>query len=126
MSLARRNLWQSKTRLGLSVAAVSLAIALILLLNGLLSGVSQQIARYPEHAPGSVVVAQEGVGNLLAATSLLPPGTIESVSAVEGVSAVVPILSQFVILDLHGSPPATPTAGSAAARLSGFRVRGAA
>ena len=101
MALAWRNLWQSKTRLGLSVAAVSLAIALILLLNGLLSGVSRQVAQYPEHAPGSVVVAQEGVANLLAATSLLPPGTVERVGAVEGVRRAVPILSQFVILDLH-------------------------
>lgn len=102
MSLAWRNLWQSKTRFGLSVAAVSLAVALILLLNGLMDGVYRQVAQYPEHAPGSVVVAQEGVANLLAATSLLPPGTAESVRAVDGVSAVVPILSQFVILDLHG------------------------
>jgi len=101
MSLAWRNLWQNKTRLGLSVAAVSLAIALILLLNGLLSGVYRQVAQYPEHAPGEVVVLQEGVANLLAATSLLPPGTRNRVAAVEGVAAAVPVLSQFVILDLH-------------------------
>lgn len=101
MSLAWNNLWQSKTRLALSVAAVSLAIALILLLNGLLDGVYRQVAAYPEHAPGSVVVAQDGVANLLAATSLLPPGTAEAVASVDGVAAVVPILSQFVILELH-------------------------
>lgn len=101
MSLAWRNLWQNPTRLCLSVAAVSLAIALILLLGGLLSGVYRQVGLYPEHAPGSVVVAQDGVANLLAATSLLPPGAAEAVSTVEGVSTVVPILSQFVILELH-------------------------
>lgn len=102
MSLAIRNLRQNKTRLVLSVVAVSLAITLILLLNGLLSGVYRQVAQYPEHAPGSVVVAQDGVANLLATTSLLPPEAAGSVRAIDGVGQVVPILSQFVILDLHG------------------------
>ena len=35
---------------------------------------------------GSVVVAQDGVGSLLTATSLLPPGAVDAVRAVEGVS----------------------------------------
>lgn len=102
MPLATRNLRQNKTRLGLSVSSVALAIALILLLNGLLSGVYRQVAQYPEHAPGSVVVAQDGVANLLGATSLLPPGAGDAARAVDGAGGVVPILSQFVVLDLHG------------------------
>lgn len=102
MQLAVRNLRQSKTRLALSVVSVSLAIALILLLDGLLSGIYRQVAQYPEHAPGSVVVAQDGVANLLATTSLLPPEAVVSVRTIDGAGEVVPILSQFVILDLHG------------------------
>lgn len=44
-------------------------------------------------------MAQEDVTNLLGATSLLPPGTV---AAARSRSArVVPILAQFVILDLH-------------------------
>ncbi len=102
MRLAWRNLIQERTRLALSVAGVALAILLILLLQGFLRGMYRQIAAYLENTPGSVVVAQDGVVNLLGATSLLPPGAFEEAGRVEDVEKVVPILSQFVILDLHG------------------------
>ncbi|OGO10886.1 MAG: hypothetical protein A2Y93_02805 [Chloroflexi bacterium RBG_13_68_17] len=102
MRLAWRNLIQERTRLALSVLGVALAILLILLLQGFLRGMFRQIAAYLENSPGSVVVAQDGVVNLLGATSLLPQGAAEAVAAVDGVDRVVPILSQFVILDLHG------------------------
>src|SRR3990172_9181435 len=101
MPLARRNLFQDKTRLALSVGGVALAVMLILLLQGLLSGMYAQISAYLEHAPGTLVVAQDGVTNPLGATSLLPPGTLGDVKA-KGASRVVPLLSQFAILDLHG------------------------
>lgn len=102
MHLARRNLLQEKLRFTLSVAGIALSLMLILVLNGLLSGLYRQVGGYLDHAPGSVVVAQAGITNLLAATSLLPPGSPTSVCEVDGVAQVVPILSQFVILDLHG------------------------
>jgi putative ABC transport system permease protein len=102
MLVARRNLTQEKTRLALSIGGVALAIMLMLILDGFQVGMYQQITSYLEHSPGSVVVAQEGVGNLLGATSLLPLGATSQVQTVEGVAHAVPILSQFVILDLHG------------------------
>jgi putative ABC transport system permease protein len=101
MFLARRNLFQDKTRLALSMGGVALAVMLILLLNGFLTGVNRQLTSYLTFSPGSIVVAQKGVRNLLGATSLLPQGIIANTQAIEGVEKVVPILSQFVILDLH-------------------------
>lgn len=100
MSLARRNLFQDKLRFAMSVLGVALAVMLILILSGFLSGMFAQIAAYLDHAPGTVVLAQDGVTNLLGATSLLPPGASGSAKA-KGAAKVVPILSQFVILDLH-------------------------
>ena len=100
VSLARRNLFQDKLRFALSTAGVALAVMLILILSGFLSGMFAQIAAYLDHAPGTVVLAQDGVTNLLGATSLLPPGASGSAKA-KGAAKVVPILSQFVILDLH-------------------------
>lgn len=102
MMLARRNLVQDKPRLALSVSGVALAIMLMLLLNGLLGGMYTQIGAYLEHSPGTLVVAQTGVRNLLGATSVLPSHTIERVRADPGVARAIPIFSQFVILDLHG------------------------
>jgi putative ABC transport system permease protein len=102
MLLARRNLLKDKTRLALSVSGVALAVMLVLVLSGLLTGSYRQITGYLDHAPASVVVAQDGVGNLLGATSLLPPDTAAQAATMAGVADVTPILSQFVILDLHG------------------------
>lgn len=102
MFLARRNLFQDKTRLALSIGGVALAVMLILLLNGFLAGMNRQLTSYLTFSPGSIVVAQKGVRNLLGATSLLPLNTTNEVEGVNGVVKAVPILSQFVILDFHG------------------------
>ena len=101
MKIAWRNLFKDKTRLALSIGGVALAVMLILLLNGFLSGMYAQISAYLDHAPGSLVVAQDGVRDLLGATSQLPANAASSVKA-RGAAKVFPILSQFVILDLHG------------------------
>lgn len=101
MQIAYKNLAQDKIRLFLTIIGVALAVMLILLLNGFLSGMNKQITSYLDHSPGSIVVTQSGVSNLLGATSLLPPGITAQSLEVEGVSEVVPILSQFVILELH-------------------------
>ena len=102
MFLARRNLFRDKTRLALSVGGVALAVLLILILKGFLSGMNRQITAYLDRSPGSIVVAQEDVVNLLGATSLLPDGIVQKSESIRGVDRVIPILSQFVILDLHG------------------------
>ena len=99
MFLARRNLFQNKTRLALSVAGVALAIMLILILNGFRDGLYRRFAAYLDHAPGAVIVAQAGVNNFLTATSLLPPGTIEAARQEPGVATVTPLISQIAIYD---------------------------
>lgn len=101
MSLARRNLFQDKTRLLLSIGGVALAVTLILILKGFLAGMNRQITSYLDHSPGSIVVAEEDVVNLLGATSLLPDGVSQKSETIRDVNKVIPILSQFVILDLH-------------------------
>ncbi|MBI2334134.1 MAG: ABC transporter permease [Chloroflexi bacterium] len=101
MSLARRNLFQDKTRLGLSIFGVALAVMLILVLKGFLTGMNRQITSYIDHSPGSIILAQEDVVNLLGATSLLPEGIAQRAETIRGVDEAIPILSQFVILDLH-------------------------
>ena len=69
--LAFRNLWQQKLRLALSIGGVALAMMLIVLLNGFLAGIYKQVTAYLDHTPADFVIAQEGVTNLLGATSLL-------------------------------------------------------
>src|SRR5512139_1729317 len=111
MLLARRNLSQNKTRLFLSICGIALAVMLILVLNGLLVGMYRQITSYLDHAPGSLVLAQEDVVNLLGATSLLPGSIASQVEDIRGVEKATPVLSQFVILDLHGKKQPTYMVG---------------
>ena len=127
MLLARRNLFQSPLRLILSVSGVALALMLIVLLNGFMAGMERQISAYLDHTPGTLVVTQEGVSNMLGATSLLPPGTTQATRQIAGVDQVVPILAQFVILDLHAKKQPIyligydPTVGGGPWRLSAGR-----
>lgn len=111
MYLARRNLLKDKTRIALGVGGVALAVMLILVLNGFLDGMNRQITSYLDHSPGTLAIAQEDVVNLLGATSLLPSGIMSQVEAFRGVDEAVPILSQFVILDLHGKKQPTYMVG---------------
>ena len=102
MSIAWRNLLKDRTRLALCIGGVALAVLLILLLNGFLAGVYAQVSAYLDNTPGTLVIAQDGVSNLLAVSSQLSADTQSSVKARSGGGKVIPILSQFVILDLHG------------------------
>ncbi|MCG3212528.1 MAG: putative ABC transporter permease [Anaerolineae bacterium] len=99
--LAYNNLFQQKFRLALSIGGVTLAMMLIVLLNGFLSGIYVQITAYLDHTPADLVIAQDGVTNLLSATSLLPASAADQVRGVPGIEQVIPIISQFVILDIH-------------------------
>jgi putative ABC transport system permease protein len=100
MNLASRNLLQDKTRLALSVAGVALAVMLILILTGFVSGINLQLSRYLDHAPGSVVLVQSGSqGN----SSVLPAATVGAVRETAGVASAVPVVAQYAVLDLGQS-----------------------
>lgn len=99
--LAFRNLFQQRFRLALSIGGVALAITLIVLLNGFLAGIYAQVTAYLDNTPADLIVAQDGVTNLLSATSLLPANTEDLARGVPGIAQATPIISQFVILDIH-------------------------
>jgi putative ABC transport system permease protein len=99
--LAFRNLWQQKFRLALSIGGVALAMMLIILLDGFLTGIYVQVTAYLDNTPADLIIAQDGVTNLLGVTSLLPANAEDQVRGVPGVAQVMPIVSQFVIFDLH-------------------------
>ncbi|MFQ5410081.1 MAG: ABC transporter permease, partial [Anaerolineales bacterium] len=54
-----------------------------------------------DHTPADLIVAQDGVANLLSATSVLPANTDDRARGVPGIARITPIISQFVILDIH-------------------------
>jgi putative ABC transport system permease protein len=99
--LARRNLLRDRTRFLLSVAGVAVSVGLILLLAGYRSGVYVQSSAYLDHTPGSVVVAEHGIRDFLGTSSVLPAGAAEAARQTPGVDQVIPVVSQFVIFELH-------------------------
>ncbi|MBI4788895.1 MAG: ABC transporter permease [Chloroflexi bacterium] len=101
MKIAWRNLLKDKTRLALSIGGVALAVMLVLILNGFVSGLNAQIGAYLEHEPGTLVVAQDGVQNLSGVTSQLPDSAAGTVKA-RGAAQVIPILFQAIIFEMHG------------------------
>jgi putative ABC transport system permease protein len=108
VSLARRNLFQNKTRLGMSVTGVALSVMLILVLNGFLGGVYRKAGAYLDNTRGSVIVVQDSVRNVFATSSVLPSGVTKSVRETDGVSKTIPIASQFVIFELHDEKQLPP------------------
>jgi putative ABC transport system permease protein len=101
MLLARRNLTHDRVRLVLSITGVALSVMLILLLSGYLAGIYRQSSMYLERAPGTVVVAQQGVRTFAGSSSLLSSDVLDAVRATRGVAQAVPIVMQAAILELH-------------------------
>src|SRR5579859_3816803 len=100
LTLAGRNLLRDRTRLGLSVLGVALAVMLILILNGFVAGMNRQLSAYLDHAPGSVVLIQAGSRGT---GSVLPGATVDATRRVDGVAEAVPVILQPAVLDLSDS-----------------------
>lgn len=90
--LAFRNLFQSKTRLLISVGGVALALLLILSLDAIFAGVERQVTAYIDNSGADIFVAQKDVRNMHMAASAIPTSIIGKVKGIEGVEDVTPIL----------------------------------
>lgn len=90
--LARRNLGQNRVRLIASIGGVALALSLVLALDAIFAGVSNQLTAYIDRADADVWVSQAGVRNLHMVASFLPASVTAEVQAVDGVADVTPIL----------------------------------
>ncbi|MBI2955210.1 MAG: ABC transporter permease [Chloroflexi bacterium] len=117
--IAWRNLFADRLRLAISVGGVALSIMLVLLLNGFLTGMNQQITAYIDNTPADYYVSQKGVANLQGAGSIISRSNLQKVESVEGVRAAMPVFTQYVILDIHGKKVTTFLVGYEPARGGG-------
>lgn len=101
-SIARKTLFEEKVRFAMGAGGVALAVMLILVLQGMLTGVNRQITAYLDAQAPQLVVAQKDSRNFLGARSTIPRTYIDSVERVNGVTKVVPVIVQYVILESHG------------------------
>lgn len=100
--LARRNLLADPRRLAASVLGVGLALMLILLLDGLWTGIKAKVTVYEDHTGADLYVAQAGTKNFFGGVSTIPSDTVERVRADPDVDWAVPVRGLFTILELHG------------------------
>lgn len=98
--LAARMLLQDRTRFALSAGGVAMSTMLVLLLFGMYIGVNRQITAYIDNSGADLLVAQEGTRDFLGARSLLPADAELRASRTAGVESVVPVVSQYAVVDL--------------------------
>lgn len=100
LRLGYRNLFQSRTRLIVSVGGVALALLLILSLDGILAGSERRMTAYIDNTGADVFVAQRDVRNMHMASSSLPSSVLMEVQSIEDVADVTPILYLTNVIDV--------------------------
>lgn len=110
--LARRNLTADRRRLVASVTGVGLAVMLILLLDGMWTGITAQTRLYTDNAGAELYVLQAGMRELHDG-GVLPVGVVEEIRATPGVEWAEPVRGTYVILELHGTKLAPYLVGTA-------------
>lgn len=99
--VARRNLFAEKGRFAISVAGVAFAVLLILIVLALYRGFSQSGQTFRQ-LPGQLWITQEGTTDPFHSVSLVTISEIEAASQVDGVAAVIPVLSRTMEFTIDG------------------------
>jgi len=114
--IAWRNLVRERTRLIVAVGGVAFAVLLILLLQGLYTGVSEQASRYLRSVGGDIWVGQSGTrGGFGHSVSVVPATRVEQLARVKGVESVAPLFGRPLVVT-------TPDGGEADVFLMGYDV----
>ena len=109
--LARRNLLADPRRLIASAVAVGLAIMLMLLLDGLWTGITHSATAYEDNVGADLYVAQAGTHNFFGAVSQIPLDTLKTVRAQRDVDWASPVRTFLTIVGLHDRKVPTAIVG---------------
>lgn len=99
--VARRNLFADRRRLAIGTLGVGLAVALILLLQGLWGGLLSQVSAYPDSVGATFFVRQGGAKTLLEGS--VPIIEVDRLRSIPDVEAADPVLARWEVLDFAGS-----------------------
>lgn len=102
VSVARKALFQEKLRFAMGVGGVALAVMLILVLQGMYTGVQRQITAYLDMTGADLVVGQKDARNFLGARSTVPQEDVVQAERTVGVAEVVPVIVQYAVLEFDG------------------------
>ena len=117
--VGRRNLLSDRRRVAVSLLGVGLAVALMLLIQGLWSGTLVRITAYEDNVGAQLFVAERGTRSFGSDVSAVPPSTEDRIREVPGVEAADPIATRQLILELHGTKMPVTLVGSLPGGLGG-------
>jgi putative ABC transport system permease protein len=110
--VGRRLVLAEPRRLAAGALAVGLALMLVLLFEGLWTGVQAQVTVYEDKTGADLFVLAPGASSLFSEGSTLPMSTVDTVQATAGTAWAAPVRSGFSILDMHGRKVAVTLVGS--------------
>lgn len=102
VSVARKNLFQEKTRLLVSMGGVAFAVLLILILVGLYQGWNKRITSYLQSIKADFWVGQSGSADLFHSVSLVPESLKKKIENNSKVKEVNKFLGRQVTFHLRG------------------------
>lgn len=108
--VARRQILADRRRLAISVLGIGAALGLILFLQGLWDGTLAQVAAYKERSGANLFVGDRGT-RTSAESSVVPVSAVDAIRALPGVERADPVVSRFVIVELHGLKVAATLVG---------------
>lgn len=101
--VTRRLLAARPVRTGAGIVGIGLALMLMLLLNGLWTGVQQRVTVYDDHLGADLVVVPHGTRSLFSDPGMLPIATATAVEGTADVTDASLIRTMYLILELpHG------------------------
>ncbi|MFQ5871498.1 MAG: ABC transporter permease [Candidatus Geothermarchaeales archaeon] len=94
VSVARKNLFEEKTRFIISVSGLAFAVLLILLITGIMGGVTIAAVAHSERTEADIWVGEKGT-TVIGRTSVVPANLQARIRDVEGVRDVHPIITSM-------------------------------
>ena len=116
VQVGRQLLITRPVRAAAGALGIGLALMMILVLDGLWTGVRERVTTFEDHSGAQLAVVDAGTQSLFAEPSVLPSSVVDQVAAVRGVSRVSGVRTTYSILELH--------TGKAAVALVGFTPGG--
>lgn len=111
VSVARRNMLADPRRLAAGAVTVGLAIMLILLLDGLWTGINRSVTAYEDHIGADLYVAQPGTRNFFGAVSQIPISTVDAIRKQPGVDWASPVRTFLAVISVHDQKVPTSVIG---------------
>ncbi|MCL5985374.1 MAG: FtsX-like permease family protein [Actinobacteria bacterium] len=102
ISVGRKNLFQEKTRLFISVGGVAFAVVLMLTIQGLYQGWNKNITAFISSVDADFWIAKKGSADMFHSVSFVPKDLESKVKTIPGVEEVNQFIGQQIAFDLKG------------------------